>query len=127
MEITAAKKNADCLEHSHCRILSCLCVPRKYFISDKIASIMSNKWLYEMSLMYWEWGIIGSRIKELSPACGLGQAWLDPGLHLRAIFKEIRGVVICFLLESFHNGNSSSFTKWTFSQIHLVPMEMFIC
>lgn len=69
MEITAAKKNADYLEYSDCYILSCLCVPHKYFISDKIASIMSNKWVYEISLMYWEWSKIGSGIKELSPAC----------------------------------------------------------
>lgn len=68
MEVTAAKENADYLEYSNYHILSCLCIPHKYFISDKIASIMSNKWLYEMSLMYWVWSIIGFRIKELSPA-----------------------------------------------------------
>lgn len=58
MKITAAKENAESLEHSNCLSLSCLHVPHKNFISirrDEIASIMSDKQLYEVSLKYWEW------------------------------------------------------------------------
>lgn len=66
MEISAAKENAEYLEHSNCLILSWFCIPHKYFIlikRDKIASIISYKGLYEMSLKYWEWSTIGSGLK----------------------------------------------------------------